>query len=183
MLELLLLAFCAGIIVKAVDWMDDDQIADHPAKYPLAALYGTLIGYMIAVSPFSILFLAAVAAQVFATKVDTTAHRIGLAAAMLVILAIGIPVIDIPVFIIFLVAAFLDEIDYVGNLRPLTEWRPFLKCAALAFALFGRYEYFLAIVAFDVGYELFRFIASKSGAKKPETKGSKPPAGKKRAAS
>jgi hypothetical protein len=166
MLELLLLALCAGVIVKAVDWMDDDRPGKHPAKYPLAALYGILIGYLISLSPFSVLFLAAVAAQVFATKVDTTAHRVGLAAAMLTILALGLPTIDIPVFIIFLVAAFLDEIDYVGTLRPLTEWRPFLKLAALAFALIGRYEYFLAIIAFDLGYEIFRFVATKQ--KKPQ---------------
>ena len=42
MLELLLLAFCAGVIVKAVDWMDDDQPGKHPAKFPLAVLCGTL---------------------------------------------------------------------------------------------------------------------------------------------
>ncbi len=167
MLELLLLAFCAGVIVKAVDWMDDDQPGKHPAKFPLAVLYGVLIGYLISVSPFSVLFLAAVTAQVFATKVDTAAHRVGLAAAMLTVLALGIPSIDIPVFIIFLVAAFLDEIDYVGNLRPLTEWRPFLKLAALAFALVGQYGYFLAVIAFDLGYALFRFVASKQ--KKPLT--------------
>ncbi len=166
LLELLLLAFCAGVIVKAVDWMDDDQPGKHPSKYPLAVLYGVLIGYMISLSPFSVLFLAAVAAQIFATKVDTVAHRVGLAAVLITVLAIGIPSIDIPVFIIFLVAAFLDEIDYVGNLRPLTEWRPFLKLAALAFALVGQYDYFLAVIAFDLGYEFFRYIAMKRKAKK-----------------
>jgi hypothetical protein len=170
MLELLLLAFCAGLIVKAVDWMDDDQSIPHPAKYPLAVLYGALLGYMIAAAPFAMLFLAAIAAQVFAKKVDTTAHRIGLAATMLIVLAIGIPSMDMALFIFFLVAAFLDEIDYIGSLRPLTEWRPFLKLAGFAFVFLGKPEFFLGIIAFDIGYELFRFIAAKPPAQKKARK-------------
>jgi hypothetical protein len=160
MIEFLLLAFCAGIIVKAVDWMDDDQTLAHPAKFPLAVLYGSLIGYLIAVSPFSVLFLAAVAAQVFAKKFDTTAHRIGLASAMVIILLLGVPQLETAVFLLFLVAAFLDEIDYVGNLRWMNHWRPFLKVAALSFMFLGRADYFIAIVAFDLGYEAFRVVSA-----------------------
>lgn len=166
-----LLAFLAGVIVKAVDWMDDDAVGNHPAKYPLAILYGCLIGYIIALSPISMLFLAAVAAQVFAKKVDTTAHRIGLAAVMLVVLAIGIPPIDMPLFILFLAAAFLDEVDYVGKLRFITDWRPFLKVAALVYAIWGGWDYFIGIIVFDIGYELFRLISAKKapeGAAKPK---------------
>ena len=165
MLELLLLAFCTGVVVKAVDWLDDDDKRDHPAKYPLAVLYGVLLGYLIAVAPFSILFLAAIAAQVFAKKVDTTAHRIGLAATMLILLAMGMPSIDIALFLIFLIAAFLDEIDYVGSLRPLNDWRLFLKVASFGFVFIGRPEFFLGIIVFDIGYELFRFIAIKTARK------------------
>jgi hypothetical protein len=171
MLELLLLALCAGIIVKAVDWMDDDQKSRHPAKYPLAMLYGSMIGYLIGVAPFSALFLAAVAGQVFAKKFDTTAHRIGLAFTMLIILSTGMPQLDAWVFLFFLVAAFLDEIDYVGNLRWMTEWRPFLKIAAFLFVFMGRFDYFLAIIAFDLGYEAFRVLSAR---KKDEATGPAP---------
>jgi hypothetical protein len=144
--------------------MDDDRRSAHPSKYALAALYGLLIGYLISVSSFAILLLAALAAQVFAKKVDTTAHRIGFLTAALSLLVFGIPVMEMPVFIIFLVAAFLDEIDYVGSLRWVTDWRPFLKCAALAFVLVGRWDYFAGIIAFDVGYEALRFVITKAAA-------------------
>ncbi len=176
MLELLLLALCAGIIVKAVDWMDDDQKAAHPAKYPLAVLYGALIGYMIGTASFSVVFLAAVAGQVFAKKIDTAAHRLALATAMLSVLLFGMPQLDAGIFLFFLFAAFLDEIDYVGRLRWLTDWRPFLKVAAFLFVLAGRFDYFLAIIAFDLGYEGFRVLA---GRKKENSE--KPPSAKKRA--
>jgi hypothetical protein len=166
MLELLLLAFCAGAIVKAVDWLDDDAKSPHPSKYALAALYGGVIGYLIAVAPFSVMFLAALAAQVFAKKVDTLAHRVGLAIAMLVVLATGMPNPDMWLFLMFLTAAFLDEMDYVGALRPLTDWRPFLKLAAFIILLEGKPEYFLAIILFDIGYEMFRLAAGRQAPKK-----------------
>ena len=61
------LALVAGIVVKVVDWLDDNRKSKSPVKYLLAIIYGALIGYLISVAPFSALFLAAVVAQVLQT--------------------------------------------------------------------------------------------------------------------
>lgn len=158
------LAFVAGFIVKAVDWLDDDKKSRHPLKYALGAVYGALIGHLIAAATFSVLFLAALVAQVFARKIDTAAHRVGFLTAALSLLFFGVPVLDLRLFIYFLVFAFLDEVDFIGRLRPLTEYRLFLKIGALVPILMGRWDYFAGIMAFDIGYWIFEYIlATKTG--------------------
>jgi len=152
------LALVAGILVKVVDWLDDDRKSKGPVKYALAIVYGAIIGYLISVAPFSALFLAAVVAQVFARKIDTVAHQLGVLASAIAIAFFGFPALDVPLFAFFLVFAFLDEADYIGRMRPLVEYRPFLKIAALAPAVWRRWDYFAAIIAFDVGYEVYRLL-------------------------
>jgi len=153
------LAFIAGFIVKFVDWLDDERKSKNPVKYLLAIFYGVLIGYLIGTANFSAIFLAALVAQVFARKIDTLAHRIGFITSAVSLLLFGLPSMDVALLIYFLVLAFLDEVDFVGWLRPLTEYRPFLKVGPLAPALmFGRWEYFAGIIAFDMGYELFNGV-------------------------
>ncbi len=149
-----LIAFTAGVLVKTVDWMDDTLRSRNPAKYALAAIYGALIGYIIGTTPFSLIFLAALAAQVFARKVDTAAHRLGFLIAALSLLVFSFPAIDPLLFFFFLALAVLDEADYIGRLRPLVEYRPFLKLGSLVPALWGVWDFFLGIIVFDIGYEI-----------------------------
>ena len=152
------LAFLAGIIVKMVDWLEDDKKSKHKSKYLLAVVYGGLVGYLIANASFGILFLAALIAQVLSKKIDTFSHRLGFLTAFLVTVFYQIPEIDLLVFGYFIVLAFLDEIDCVGMLRPLTEYRPFLKLGPVPFIFLGRPDYFIGIIAFDIGYELFKTL-------------------------
>ncbi|MEW6722551.1 MAG: hypothetical protein AB1324_04775 [Candidatus Micrarchaeota archaeon] len=159
MLEQFVLAFVAGLLVKCVDWLDDVRKSAHPVKFALAAGYGVAIGYLIGVSGFSLLFLAALFAQVFARKIDTAAHRLGFALSILSLAYFGFPAIDFPLFAFFLIMAFLDEMEYVGALKPLSDYRPFLKLAGLAMVPFGRWEFFVGIMAFDLGYELFALLS------------------------
>jgi len=149
------LAFIAGFLVKWVDWLDDEAKSRGSAKYAIAVAYGILIGYIIGASSFSVLFLAALVAQVFAKKVDTTAHRVGFIIAAVAILFFGFPYIDVGLFAFFLLLAFLDDADYLGWLRPLAEYRPFLKVGAFIMLATGRWDYFAAIMLFDIGYLLF----------------------------
>jgi hypothetical protein len=171
-----ILAFIAGFLVKCVDWLDDDRKSKSGYKYVIAIVYGILIGYIIGVSTFSVLFLAALVAQVFAKKVDTTAHMIGFIAAAVAIVFFGFPYIDLGLFAFFLVLAFLDDADYIGWLRPLTEYRPFLKAGAFVMLAFGRWDYFVGIMLFDIGYLLFQVLAQKMQPKtsKPRTRNTKP---------
>ncbi len=150
------LAFVAGVLVKLVDWMVDDRKKDSVLKYPIAVAYGLMIGYLIGNASFSVLFLAALIAQVFARKIDTVPHKIGFAVAILSLLAFGFPPLDIPLFAFFLILAFLDEADFIGKLHPITEYRVILKAGALAMLIFGRWDYFAGIICFDIGYEALR---------------------------
>jgi len=154
----LAIAFVAGLLVKIVDWLDDERKSRNPARYLLAVAYGILIGYIIGNASFSVLFLAAVVAQVLERKIDTTAHRIGFAATILAALFFQLPAIEIYLFAYFLLLAFLDEVDYIGKLRPLTKYRPFLKLGPIPLVFLGRPEFLLGIWAFDIGYELFGFL-------------------------
>jgi hypothetical protein len=148
------LAFIAGALVKVVDWMDDERKTPLLIKLPLALAYGIIIGYLISASTFSVLFLAALLAQVFARKVDTPSHRAGFLLAGLSLVYFGFPQLDLLLLAIFLVLAFLDELDYIGRFRWITEIRPFLKIGALVPAIVGVWDFFIGIAAFDIGYEL-----------------------------
>ncbi|MFN7991820.1 MAG: hypothetical protein U0R44_06730 [Candidatus Micrarchaeia archaeon] len=150
------LAFIAGVLVKLVDDLEDERKTSSALKYPLALAYGLIIGYLIGSSAFSVLFLAALIAQVFARKIDTISHKIGFTVAILSLLAFGFPPLDIPLFAFFLILAFLDEADFLGKLHPITEYRLVLKAGALLMVAFGRWDYFAGIICFDIGYEAVR---------------------------
>ncbi|VVC02701.1 Uncharacterised protein [Candidatus Bilamarchaeum dharawalense] len=160
------LAFLAGLLVKVVDWMEDDRKTSIWTKMPLALAYGLLIGYIISAASFGLIFLGALLAQVLARKIDTTSHRFGFLIAIFSLLFLGFPEINIIVLLYFMILAFLDEEDYIGKLRPLTEYRPFLKIGSVLMIILGRWDYFLAIILFDIGYELFNFISKKTKEKK-----------------
>jgi len=167
------LAFLAGILVKTVDWIEDDLKSKTPLKYLLAIAYGAIIGYLISVAPFSTIFLAAIIGQVFAKKFDTAAHMLGLFATILTIPLFGFPPLDLLLLGYFVVLAFLDELEYAGNLWFLERYRPFLKVGALPLLFLGKWEYFAGIILFDLGYELVYAITGRMGKKEssaPEPK-------------
>jgi len=154
------LAFIAGFFVKWVDWIEDDRKGRGLLKFPLAIIYGVLIGYLISQASFSELFLGALIAQVFARKIDNIGHVTGFIASMAALVYFGLPSIGIEFMLFFLVLAFLDEQEWPGRLRMLSEWRLFLKTGAIALILIGRYDYAIAILVFDAGYMLFTELRS-----------------------
>lgn len=164
MVELIIVviaAFLSGFAVKIVDWMDDERKKKTPdwVRYPIAIIYGLLIGYVIGNATFSLIFIAALIAQVFAKKIDTRAHQLGFLVAAFSLLWFGFPQLDLPLFIFFAALAFLDEIDFLGKWHPITEYRLLLKVAALVPLAIGRLDYFIGIIAFDLGYLLFQAIS------------------------
>jgi hypothetical protein len=155
------LAFVAGVLVKAVDWIDDEKDKKNKIKYLLAILYGLLIGYLISAAPFSTLFLAALVAQAVARKIDTAAHMIGFSSALLSLFLFGFPSIEMIHFALFFVLAFIDELKFPQPYEWLTEWRVFLKLGAAVFIIAARVDYLISIMAFDIGYILFSSFAQK----------------------
>lgn len=154
----LAIAVVAGLLVRIVDWLDDERKSRSPVKYAFAIAYGVLLGYIMGTASFAGIFLAALVAQVFARKIDTPAHELGFVTAIITLLFFEVPGIELTLFMYFLVLAFLDEADFIGKLRPLTKYRPFLKVGSLAPVLIGRWDYFAGIIAFDIGYDVFSIL-------------------------
>jgi hypothetical protein len=149
------LAFISGFFVKWVDWIEDDRKGKGLLKFPLAVLYGILIGYLISQATFSELFLGALIAQVFARKIDNISHVTGFFASVAALLYFGLPAVNPEFFVYFLILAFLDEQKYPGRYELLSRWRMFLKTGAVMTILLGRYDFAIAILLFDAGYMLF----------------------------
>ncbi|MBU0526963.1 hypothetical protein KKE92_00645 [Candidatus Micrarchaeota archaeon] len=155
------IAFVAGFIVKIVDFFEDDLKSNNPLKYGLAIIYGILIGYVIGNASFSVIFIAALIAQVLARKIDTTAHRVGFAVSIITALFFQVPAIDMYLLGYFMILAFLDEIEYIGKLKILSKYRPFLKIGVIPMIIIGRWDYAAGILIFDLGYETFNLIQYK----------------------
>ncbi|MEM2909192.1 MAG: hypothetical protein QXT05_02565 [Candidatus Bilamarchaeaceae archaeon] len=156
-----ILSFVSGFLVKWVDWIEDERKGESPLKYPLAVVYGILIGYIISAAPFAEIFLGALVAQVFARKIDTASHALGFFIAALSLSVFGFPQISLALFFYFLVLAFLDEMKFAGRLAFVSEHRLFLPVGSLVMLLFGRWEYTLGILFFDAGYLLFGKLSGK----------------------
>lgn len=156
-----LLAFLSGLLVKAVDWIDDERGGKSPLRYPLAIAYGACIGCLLSQSSFAMLFLAALFAQVFARKIDTHTHVLGFVVALAALFFLGAPQFEPWLFGLFLLLAFLDELEMGGKYEFISEYRPFLKIGALLFVPLGRWDFLLAILAFDFGYVLFEWLAMR----------------------
>lgn len=152
-----ILSFVSGALVKIVDIIDDEIKTRDPrlwtAKWLIAIAYGIIIGYLISASSFSMLFLGALLAQVLARKIDTPAHILGFALALLAMLFFGIPAIEIIGLAAFFGLAVFDELVLPKPYDLLTEWRVFLIAGAIAFAALGRWDYLVAILLFDAGYK------------------------------
>lgn len=148
------LAFLSGILVKLVDDIEDKKKGKNPLKWLFSIWYGLTIGYVISQSSFSMLFLGALLAQVIGGKIDKQSHLLGFLVAIVSALYFGLPLIEFLPFIIFLVAAYLDEFTLPAKWSMLTDYRLFLKLAALAFIFVGRFDYLLAILLFDLAYML-----------------------------
>ena len=165
-----LIAFLAGLAVKATDWLEDERKSNHPIKFLFAIFYGLFLGYVISAASFSVLFLAALIAQVFAGKIDKKSHVLGFVVATVCLFAFGFPTIDLILFGYFLIFAFLDEIEFVGKFEFISTYRPLLPLSALPFILFGRIDYLVGIIVFDIGYYLSEPVANSFVKKKANKK-------------
>lgn len=169
MLEYILLAFLAGILVKIVDYIEDNRRGKNPLKWPAAILYGFLIGHLISLAPFSMVFLAAVVSQVLARKVDTKAHVLAFIVVIFSLLYFGLPELVVLPFVAFLLFSSLDELDHLIFWKKpvwVQEFRPFLELATIPFLFLGQWYFLAGIVAFDVGYISTRFLSGTSKLKK-----------------
>ena len=149
-----LLSLMSGFLVKSVDHLEDDLKHKSKVKYLLAIAYGIVIGVLISRAPFSTLFLAALLAQVFTEKVDCRSHVVGFFVAIMSLIAFGLPSLDLTIFSFFFLLAMIDEVEWMGKLGFIGDYRPFLKLGGLVLLYFGQWYYFAGIILFDIGYLL-----------------------------
>ena len=170
---LLVVSFFTGIFTKLVDLIEDNGLRLFKFdKFIFAVIYGLLIGYVISnynvVAP---LWIGTIFALILTKKIDTKAHVIALISALIFVTFFGLGKINIIFLIIFLIAAFLDEIlsDFVErsslkiklnkNIKKILELRPLLEISALIISIIiWDFSLFLAILSFDGGYILISKI-------------------------
>ncbi|MEM3422153.1 MAG: hypothetical protein QXF35_00445 [Candidatus Bilamarchaeaceae archaeon] len=154
-----LLSFVSGFLVKWVDWIDDDKGGRDKIKYLIAIFYGILIGYLTSLTSFSELFLGTLLAQLFSRKVDTLSHMLGFFMVVVSLFYFGLPPQSLSFLFFFFVLAVLDEQTAGWRFRNFENYRLLLPIGAFITALlFQKWEYFLAILFFDIGYILFTKI-------------------------
>ncbi len=160
-----LLSFISGALVKSVDWIEDDLRGPSPLRsmrWELAILAGALIGYLIATADFANIFLAALFAQIFARKVDKDTHMVTFLLAIAVPFVMGTPYFEPLVFVMFVIPAFMDELEFPGKYAVISEYRLFLNAAGIIYGLmFGFWDYFFGILTFDIGYLGFKLLTKR----------------------
>ncbi len=183
---LLVISLFTGIFVKLVDLIEDDGLRLFKGdNFIFAVIYGLLIGYVISnyniVAP---LWIGSIFALILAKKIDTKAHVMGLLSVLGLVVFSGFGKINISFLVVFTVAAFLDEIanDFADgrpllknpllkkvnkikinkNIKKILELRPFLEISALSVSfIIQDFSIFLAILFFDVGYNIANRIGLK----------------------
>lgn len=146
-------ALLSGAAIKHVDYLEDKKGGKGIGKWPLAIIAGLGIGYVLAFSPAAVLFAGVIAAQVLMGKIDRLVHGAAVVLAAGVPLLLGMQHAEFGLFLPFFAIAALDEVDFRGVLKPASDYRLWLKAAALgAGILTGVWDYFVVLMAFDAAY-------------------------------
>ena len=167
-------AILAGAGIKTVDYVEDELKGKGLWKWPLAVVAGLAMGSVLSFSGVAVLFLAIIAAQVFMGKVDKPAHGLAVGVAVAFAFIMGMDLRGMELFLPFFIVAALDEVEFAGILRPMWDYRIWLKIAALAVGVMsGLWEYFLVLMSFDLAYMgagmlMGKKVPVESVEKKPE---------------
>lgn len=150
----------SAIIIKIVDEIEDTYAGKCMLKYPLAVLYGLLLGYIVSQASFSTLWIAVIFAQLVTGKIDRISHVLGFSSALIFFSILGIYEFVLVDFFVFMLFASLDETNLFK--WPTKDARLSLKLATLIYGFFIRWDYFIAIMFFDVAYyttgKVFSFL-------------------------
>lgn len=166
-----LAAVLAGAGIKKVDYLEDELGGKNLWKWPIAIIAGLAMGAVLSFSSVAIMFLAIIAAQVLMGKVDKPAHGLAVAMAVVIPLIMGMDLSAMGLFVPFFIVAALDEVEFAGVLKPMFEYRLWLKGIALVVGVVsGLWEYFLVLMCFDLAYLAAGMIMEKKAEPKKEAK-------------
>ncbi|MFP3949799.1 MAG: hypothetical protein ACLFUZ_01765 [Candidatus Micrarchaeia archaeon] len=149
----ILAAIVAGGAIKHVDYIEDKKRGKGVEKWLLGILAGLCMGYVLAFSPAAILFVGIIAAQVLMGKIDKPVHGTAVVLAAVVPFVLGMGWANTGLLLPFFAVAALDEVELAGVLKPMRQYRLWLKGTALAVgAISGVWSYFVVLMAFDLAY-------------------------------
>ena len=165
------LMFACGALTKATDQIADRKLKAkwQKAGYVTAAAYGAIAGFLVANSAeLATLILAITAGVLFAGKIDSKQHQLGIAIIAAVVAIAGLPAVNIALFAFFATLCFLDEAlnglmdkakEKGKNINEATRRflnaRLLLEIGTLAFGLWsGNFGYFIALFLFDIAYNI-----------------------------
>jgi len=180
-------ALVTGFLVKLTDFILDEpnRFKETPDAMIAAAAAGISGGMMLGSgAEFATLGLAIIAGVLLARKVDSM-HQFTVAIAVVVMLILGIPEVNVSILIVFVVFGYLDEV-IVGKYRKLAEkvkkiripkWKTSLIEERLLLLIavtgvsiyFSNYTYLLAMLMFQVGYDLSRNMTKRVKFFTPQT--------------
>ena len=164
---LLLIALITGMLVELTDLVDEHNLKLFKfSNYLFGLSYGILITITIILFPIiAPLWLGAVIANTIYGRVDSKGHY---AAFLILIVALIIFwnfKINIWLLVIFIIAAIIDEIfdDFQDKKRKFRlPIRPFLNITALIVSIvLGNFIILFAILAFDIGYDITKYLGEK----------------------
>ena len=153
-----ILAFFVGFFAKAAD---STERFNKKYAYVFSFTYALLAGFLLINSPLSTLFIALAMANILAGKFDTGPHLFGLAVFCAFIIFFNFD-FDPWLFTIFFSAGLLDEILHDEKNISLLKYRILVPFSALFIWFYLKNPiYFLSILCFDLGYNLFEKINKK----------------------
>lgn len=148
-----LAAIIAGAAIKQVDFLEDQKKGKHWVKWPLGIIAGLAVGYILAFSPASVLFIAIIGAQVLMGKIDKPVHGLAVVVAAAIPFIFGMQWVNVELLLPFFVVAALDEVEFEGGLKPMREYRLWLKGATfVAGIVSGIWVFFITLMCFDLAY-------------------------------
>ncbi len=153
MWDYLLAAIIAGGAIKHVDSLEDKKAGKGWIKWPLGIIAGLAMGYILAFSEASILFIGIIAAQVLMGKIDKPVHGLSVVIAASFPFIFGIDWTGVQLLLPFFIIASIDEIEFQGILKPMREYRLWLKGATFAIGAYsGLWIFFITLMSFDLAY-------------------------------
>ncbi len=167
------LAFVAGALVKLADGVVDEGLSPKRIAWLDSLVgfsYGLLGGLLMSSgAELATVFSAMVVGVLVGGKIDRRAHQYGIAGVFLALALFGLPSPVLPILVLLLAAAALDEIasDFFafrhgGLLAQLFEKRILMEATALGVSLFyNNFAFFLAVFSFDAGYNLTEAVSGK----------------------
>ncbi len=168
----ILMVFVAGFLTKLSDHFADDTKRKTHLGHVAGILYGVLTAYIIISYPsLAPLGIAVILSVLFTKKIDHPVHFLGMGFTILTFGFIGLPAVNITVLLFFLAGGLLDEIgnDLYGKKRikgllgRFFEYRVTLEAFTLVYsALTGLWIVFIAMLIFDMGYEISGKLAKFS---------------------